>query len=141
MSFKEPAIPESIGRCADVYKEVQTLRLAMAKEVAEVEAFEKRLKAHMIDNLSRSEDSGAAGLRYRVQRVEKVVPRVVGHVDGDEDTQAGWQAFWGYVAETGRFDLLQKRLSDKAISDMWAAGETVPGVEPFTSIDVSVTKI
>jgi hypothetical protein len=141
VSFKEPAIPESIGRCADLYHDVRDLRLAMAKEVEEVEAFERRVKQHIIDNLSKSEDSGAAGLRYRAQRVEKEVPRVVAIVDGDEDTAAGWQRFWDYVAKTRRFDLIQKRLADKAVKEMWEAGEVIPGVERFKSVDVSITKI
>lgn len=143
MSFKEPAIPESIGRCADLYKDVQSLRLAMAKEVEAVESFEKRLKAHVIDNLSKSDDTGAAGLRYRAQVVEKIVPRIAVDEDADtgQSTAAGWQAFWAYVAKTGRFDLVQKRLADKAIKDMWDANEEVPGVERYRSLDVSITKI
>lgn len=141
MSFKAPAIPPSIGRCADLFKDVQTLRRAMAKEVEEVEAFEKTLKAHMIDNLSRSEDSGASGLRYRAQRVEKDVPRVVGYVDGDEDTAAGWHVLHEFIAKSGRFDLLQKRLGEKAVADMWAAGETIPGIGKFKVVDISITKI
>lgn len=141
MSFKAPEIPQSIGRCADLYKDVQTLRLAMEKEAAEVEAFEKTLKAHMIDNLSKSDDTGAAGLRYRVQVVVKTVPRVVALVDGDEDTAAGWQALHAYIAKTGRFDLLQKRLGEKAVKDMWDAGEVIPGVGKFNMSDVSVQKL
>lgn len=143
MSFKAPTIPESIGRCADLYKEVQTLRLAMGKEVEEVETFEKGLKAHIIDNLSKSDDTGAAGLKYRAQVVKKTVPRIAVDEDADtgQSTAAGWQKFWAFVASTGRFDLVQKRLADKAIKDMWDAGEAIPGVEPYQSLDVSITKI
>lgn len=141
MSFNEPTIPVSIGRCADLYHDVRELRLAMAKEVEAVEAFERRVKTHMLDNLSRSDDSGASGLRYRAQRVEKDVPRVVAIVEGEEDVGAGWDALHGYIAETGRFDLLQKRLGEKAVKDMWEAGETIPGVAKFKTVDISVTKI
>lgn len=143
MSFKEPTLPESIGRCADLYKEVSTLRLAMAKEVEEVETFEKKVKQHIIDNLSKSADTGAAGLRYRAQVVTKKVPRIKVAEDAEpgQSTVAGWAAFWAYVRETGRFDLMQKRLADKAIKDMFDAGEDVPGVELFSQPDVSITKI
>lgn len=143
MSFKEPTMPESIGRCADLYKDVQALRLAMAKEVEAVEQFERKIKLHMIDNLEKSSDTGAAGLKYRVQIVTKTVPRikVAEEAEKGESTAQGWQQFWAYVASTGRFDLVQKRLADKAIKDMFDAGETVPGVELFKQPDVSVTKI
>lgn len=143
MSFNEPAIPESIGRCADLYKDVQGLRLAMAKEVEAVEAFERKVKLHIIDNLSKSDDTGASGLRYRAQVVKKTVPRIAVDEDADtgQSTAAGWAEFWAYVAATGRFDLVQKRLADKAIKDMWEAGEVVPGVEAYQSVDVSITKV
>jgi hypothetical protein len=140
VSFTKPALPTSIGRCADLLHDVRALRLAMAKEVEEVEAFEREVKEHIISNLSKSEDSGAAGLRYRAQRVTKAVPRVVTSDDAGEPVD-GWGQFWGYVRQTGRFDLLQKRLSDKAVKDMWEAGEVIPGVEKFNSVDVSITKI
>jgi len=130
MSFAEPPIPESIGRCADLYHDVRELRLAMEKEVEPVKSFETRLKQHIIDNLSKSEDTGAAGMRYRAQITMKVKPAV-----------SDWQAFHGYVQSTGRFDLLQKRASDTAISAMWNEGEEVPGVEKFNAVDVSITKV
>lgn len=130
MSFNEPAIPASIGRCADLYHDVRELRLSMAKEVEAVEAFERKVKEHIIDNLSRSEDSGAAGLRYRAQRVEKVKPAVT-----------DWPALHAYVQRTGAFDLLQKRVGDVAVAARWEAGEAVPGVEKFNAVDVSITKI
>lgn len=130
MSFKEPAIPQSVGRCADLYKDVRDLRLAMAKEVEEVEAFEKKVRQHIIDNLSKSEDSGAAGLRYRAQITTKVKPAV-----------NDWTALHSYIRETARFDLLQKRVSDTAVAATWEAGEDIPGVERFNAVDVSITKI
>jgi hypothetical protein len=136
MSFKEPAVPASYGRCADLYKDVQALRLAMEAEAEEVKAFENRLKAHMIDGLSKSDDTGAAGLKYRVQIVTKAVPRVQ-----TEDDANGWAKLHAYIQKTGRFDLLQKRLGEKAVKDMWAAGEIVPGVEKFNAHDLSITKI
>lgn len=143
MSFKEPAMPESIGRCADLYKEVSTLRLAMSKEVEEVEAFEKKVKAHIIDTLSVSDDTGASGLKYRAQIVTKKTPRIKVDEEADtgQSTAQGWRALWDYIAANDRFDLLQKRLADKAIKDMIDQGETVPGVELFTSKDVSIQKV
>lgn len=130
MSFVAPAIPQSMGRVADLYHDVRELRLAMSKEVEEVEAFEKQVKQHLIDNLSKSDDTGAAGLRYRAQIVTKVEPTV-----------SDWGSFHTYVATTGNFDLLQKRVASKAVKDRWEAGDEIPGVERFNAIDVSVTKI
>jgi hypothetical protein len=39
------------------------------------------------------------------------------------------------------YELLQKRLSATAIQERWDAGEKIPGVEVFTTVGVSLTKI
>lgn len=123
-------MPRSIGLCADLYSEVRELRLAMQKVVDEVKARETEVREHIIQNLSKSDDTGAAGKRYRAQVVRKVVPRL-----------ASWEDFTAFVVQERRFDLLQKRLSDTAVKDLWEAGTAVPGVERFTAVDVSITKI
>jgi hypothetical protein len=92
-------IPASIGRTADLYSDVRALRLTMEKEVEKVKARESELREYIIANLSKSDDTGAAGLRYRAQIVIKDVPRAM-----------DWPKVHAFIQETGRFDLLQKRL-------------------------------
>jgi len=129
--FKEGApIPPSVGLCADLYAEVREMRLAMDKHVATVKARETELREHIIANLSKSDDTGAAGKRYRAQIVMKEKPSLT-----------DWSAFTAFVKKSGRFDLMQKRVADKAVKDLWEAGEDVPGVERFNAIDVSIQKI
>ncbi len=123
-------LPPSIGLCADLFAEVRELRLAMQKHVDAVKAREKEVKDFIIDNLSKSDDTGAAGRKYRAQIVSKEVP-----------TLKDWDAFTAFVVAHSRFDLLQKRLSDKAVKDLWEDGAEVDGVEKFNAIDVSITKI
>ena len=123
-------MPPSIGLCADLYAEVREIRLAMQKHVDAVKSRESEVREHIIANLSKSDDTGAAGKKYRAQIVMKDTPRL-----------KDWDAFTEFVAKAKRFDLMQKRLSDKAVKDVWDSGETVPGVEAFKAIDVSITKI
>lgn len=123
-------LPKSIGLCADLYSDVRALRLMMEKEVEVIQARETEIKNHIIDNLSKSDDTGAAGKRFRAQIVMKEVPQL-----------ADWAAFTGFVMAYDRFDLIQKRLGEKAVKDMWEAGETVPGVAKFNTPTVSITKI
>lgn len=123
-------MPRSIGLCADLYAEVRELRLAMQKHTDAVQAREKEIREHIINNLSKSDDTGAAGKRYRAQITRKAVPAV-----------ADWQKVWDFVKKTSRFDLLQKRISDTAVKDMWESGSEVPGVERFHAVDVSITKL
>lgn len=127
-------VPKSIGRCADLYHDVRELRLLMEKEVEAIKARETEIQEHIINNLSKSDDTGAAGLRFRAQVRTEAKPQV-------SDEKGGWKALWAYIAEHDRFDLLQKRLGDKAVADMWEQGETVPGVAKVLVPKLSITKI
>src|SRR5665213_3635166 len=121
-------LPATPGRCADLYHDVREIRLSMQKEVDVIAAREAELRDHIIDTLAASDDTGAAGQRYRAQIVTKSKPKV-------ED----WNTFCAWVAVNGRFDCLQRRTSDKAVMDMIDAGEPPPGVERMTVKDVSIT--
>lgn len=123
-------MPKSIGLCADEYHRVRTLRLAMQKETESVEAREKEIKEYIINSLSKSDDTGAAGLLYRAQIVMKTKPQI-----------ADWASFTAAVRTENRFDLIQKRVSDKAIEEIWDAGFEVPGIAKIHVPDVSITKI
>jgi len=121
---------EAIGRCGDLYKEVQAIRLAMDKEVKEVKARENQIKQHIIDNLSKSDDTGAVGLLYRVQVTEKA-----------KATVKDWEKFYDFVAEQDRFDMLSKSISQKAAMDYFEEEDTMPpGTEKFNAVGLSVTK-
>lgn len=129
--FKSGApLPASIGLCADMLHEVRAVRLDMEKRVDDVKAREAELKNHIIETLSASDDTGAAGQAYRAQIVVKPKPKI-----------ADWDAFTAWVAETKRFDCVQRRLGDRAVLDMIEAGEIPPGVERVLVKDVSITKI
>lgn len=130
MLEKGAPLPRSIGMCADLYNDVRTLRLQMEKEVAEIQARETEVKDHIINNLSKSDDTGAAGKRYRAQIKLNDTPHAT-----------DWKLTWAYIAKHGRFDLLQKRLGEKAVMDMYEAGETIPGIEIMHVPTVSITKI
>jgi hypothetical protein len=133
-------LPQSMGRCADLYHDVRELRLAMEKEVAAIAEREAEIKTHIVNNLSTSEDTGAAGLRYRAQLVTKRKP-IIGPVS-DEYPQGGWGILCSWIRKNDRFDMLQKRLSDKAVMD-WQEQEkrVLPGIEMMNVKDVSITKI
>ena len=123
-------LPKSIGICADLYHDVRELRLSMEKEVEAVKARENEIREHIISNLSTSDDTGAAGKRYRAQIVVEVKPKV-----------NDWNKVWDYVYHHNRFDLLQKRLGEKAVADLWADGVEITGIEKMNLKSVSITKI
>lgn len=125
-----------LGQVVDGYKAIRDVRLAMAKEVEAVEAVERSFKQHLIDTLDKRDEKGVFGLLYKAQHKVKRIPKI--KADGESD---GWGDFWQFVFETGRTDLVQKRLNDRAVMDTLEAGETIPGVETMLVSEISVTKI
>ena len=124
-------LPDAVGRCADLYHEVRELRLAMEKEVEPIKKRESEIREHIIANLSKSADTGAAGLRYRAQIIVKEAVKVL-----------DWSVLHSWIRKNDRFDMLQKRLSETAAKD-WLAeeGRPLPGTEVIKVPDVSITKI
>lgn len=51
-----------------------------------------------------------------------------------------WQAFYEYVAHTGQFELLHKRLSSTAFRERWEAGEAIPGTSVSEVWELSVRR-
>lgn len=126
---KPLAYPKSFGACADLLFDLKTERLALQKSVDEVKGREYALTEHIIANLSKS-DTGAKGLHYQVSVVTQRVPRVV-----------DWDAFYEFVRKKKLFHLLQKRLSEPAIDELWEGGKEVPGVEANQIVKLSLTKV
>lgn len=124
-------LPVSLGECVDRLHDLRELRHAVEKESALIGERERALKAHILASLSQQAGTtGVAGSRYRAQRTEK-------HVAAVKD----WALLHAWIRETGRFDVLQKRLLNSAVLDMWEADLDVPGCEPAIAVDLSVTKV
>ena len=127
------AIPEELGAVVDLYKATRDLRLAMDKKVAEVKARENELQEHLINNLDKGATTGVAGRKYRAQVISKRKYRLL---------PEGWQAFTKWIAKNKRFDMLQHRLSDKAVGELYENENKLPdGVETLTVPSLSVRKI
>jgi phosphoribosylformylglycinamidine (FGAM) synthase-like enzyme len=127
---KKLAIPKKLGACADKLYQMRAERLLMQKAVDEMRKNEKVLTEHLILNLSKEDAEGVKGKLAKVG----ITRSVVGHA-------TDWQKFYAYVKKNNAFDLMQKRLNDKALKERWEDKKTVPGVEPFHVLKVSLTKV
>jgi hypothetical protein len=132
----DPAVgdemPEHLGQVADEYKRVSAIRLAMDKRAEAVKARESELKEYLIDNIDVDNEAGVMGMRYRATIKTNEMPRM--------DAEY-WPQFHAWIAENNRFDLLQKRLSDKAVMELINEGVELPGIEKMKVKSVSVKKI
>ena len=120
-----------LAQCPDEYRRVRDIRLAMEKEVEAVRAYESALKNHMIQSIPK-DTAGVFGLQFKAQVVTKPTIRV---------SEGGWPALAQYIAQTGRFDFMQKRINPGALLEMWDGGQAIPGTERAVDVDLSVTKV
>lgn len=121
-------LPRTDAERADLLYNTRQQRLALQKEVDALQEQETELSNYFIENLPKSRASGVAGQTARVQLNTKTIPTV-------ED----WSKFYKHVQKTGAFELLQRRLTEKAVTERWDAGERIPGVGRFNVVKVSCT--
>ena len=128
-------LPKTLAGCADRLYEVRQLRLAKQREVEAFEKEESALREHLIQNLPKSQASGIAGKTARASIANKVVVQVT-----------NWDEVYGYIVKNfkknpGVFALLQKRVGEAAVKEIWEAGKKVPGTQPLEVPTVSLNKL
>jgi len=121
--------PEDLGTCIDKLYVLRAQRLVLSKEVDERKRTEAAYRTHIINKLRDVKMEGGKGSVCSASITEKVEP-----------TPKDWPAIWAYISEHDAFDMLQKKLSGKAVKERWEAGEVVPGVDKFTKVDLSLKK-
>lgn len=124
-------LPESIGALADLYGEARELRLGMQKVTDAVKDREVEIYKAIMAALEESPDSGASGQHYRVQLVDK-----------DVFSATDWQALHSWIAQFQQWQLLQKRLLDSAVKEMFEEyGQLPPGIDKKTIPNLSFSKV
>ena len=121
---------DKLAMLADQYYLTREERLAKQREVDALQEKESAVKAELIAAISKADASGVAGKLVRVTVVTKPKPQV-----------KDWDALYAYVRRRGAWDLLQRRLSETAVKERWEDGKSIPGVESFNVVDLSVNKL
>ncbi len=124
------ALPKTLGACADKLYRLREQRQDAQKVVDKLKSQETELKVHLINTLPKSDLQGAIGKKARV----KITTKDVGNIKD-------WDKFCKYMSKNKAWDLVQRRVSAKALKDRWDEGKKIPGVEPFRVVDVSLTKV
>ena len=128
-------VPKKPAAAADLLYSIREQRYALQKQVAELKAQEAEITDFLINTLPASDATGVSGKLARVTIVSNTVAQV-----------NDWDALYDHILKTGKknpgvFALLQRRVGDKAVKDVWDAGKTVPGVEPFGIKTLSLNKV
>jgi hypothetical protein len=121
--------PNTIGACIDNLYEARAKRLELQKQVDQMGEVERQYETHILNTFDKSELKGAKGDIANASIKNTVIYQI-----------ADWDAFANYVAETKQFDLLRKQPGSRACAERFDAGDTIPGIEAFTKIGLSLTK-
>jgi hypothetical protein len=114
---------------ADDYLRARKARLAKQREVDELEVVEKKLKAEIIAALAASSAKAIGGQTVTLTLKTKNKP-----------VARDWSQVYDYIKQHDAFDLLQKRLTETAVSLRWEEGEVIPGIEKFPVDDLSISE-
>lgn len=118
-----------IGMRIDALYNLRAQRLALAKQVDELEMKEKLEKEAILKTLWEMGLAKASGSLATVGRVEKVIPIVT-----------DWDKVFEYMSETKQWDLVQRRIGVLAWKARDEDGILVPGTERGVDISISLTK-
>jgi hypothetical protein len=127
-------MPKTLAQVADMLYETRAKRYEINATVAVLEKVEACLRERLINELPKSNATGIRGKVANVKVETKTVPKL-----------ADFDALVGYIAKEhkknpGIAALIQRRVNDATVKEMWAAGKSIPGVEPLDVPTVSCTK-
>jgi hypothetical protein len=118
-----------IGARIDMLYELREQRLGIEKRVKELKEQEVSMRNEIFELLASMGLTKASGALATCGIKVTNVPLV-------ED----WDTLWGYIQQTGEFDLVQKRISVTAWRARFDDGVTIPGVSKVEDVDISLTK-
>ena len=121
--------PEDLGACIDKYYQLRAQRLNLEKEVKERKRTERAYMEHIIASLKAANMANGGGgvANASIKEVEMPTPK-------------NWPEIWEFVKANDAWDILQKRLSGKAVQERWDQDIMIPGIETFTKVSLSLTK-
>lgn len=127
MTSLEADMARKIGEIADeifvLQEAVKALELDVKGKKGEIEVLKTELLAAAAEeNLTLG---GGAASKFTI--APKVVPQAV-----------DWDAFYAWMAKKKYFHLLQRRLTVAGCTELWEQGAKIPGVEKFTTTQVTV---
>ena len=126
----ERLAPKTLGAATDEMWALREEKRKLGVEEKRIESAIKALEETIFTLLDAQDTRKAEGKKASVSIGEAVVGNV-------ED----WDALWPWIAKTKNFHLIQKRVYDPGLRELWALNKVVPGVQPFTKRTLSVRSL
>jgi len=109
--------------------ELRDRKRELSKEYSEVDERFRELEAEVINDLDQQGLEMTRTGRASVSIREQVVANAT-----------DWVAVWQYARDNDCPELFQRRLAAGACQELWQAGETIPGAEPYTKRKLNLRK-
>lgn len=126
-------IPVKLSAVADLAYELRAERLAIGRVAAEYLKQETQLKEHLINNLAKGDASAIAGKVATAKVVVEPIPVV-------KDEAKLWAAIKRNKAKYGAL-VAKPAIDSSVLKQMFEDGVSIPGVEAFNVVKVSLTKV
>ncbi len=127
---KRFAIPKDLGDCIDLAYKLREERIQIEHKADDVKAKEQKLKEHLITVFGKKKLEGAKGKTATCSLTHRTIARI-----------NDFTRFMAWVAKTKSYDMVQRKVNDKAYNSRLAEKESVPGLEPFEFVKLSLTKV
>ena len=119
----------TLGQLIDRLDDTREKKRKLNEEIKKLDAQYGELEEQIKERLAAEGMDKATGKKATVSLSEEVVANV-----------KDWDALCAYVKKTGYFHLFQRRVSNPAFREL-AAKKPVPGLEPFTKINLRLTHL
>lgn len=126
---KPVKVPRELGAAIDLLYDITQARKDFETIAAKYEAAEKELKKILIDAVAKQKLDGASGKIAKIKATPSSKPIF-----------ENFDEFFKFLLKTKNPALIQRRLSESAVEEMWQAGKKVPGVTKWNYIKLSLTK-
>jgi hypothetical protein len=125
-----PAPTMTLGAATDKMWALREEKRLLAVEEKRINTELTALETTILGLMDAQDTRKAEGKKAGVSIGEAVVGNV-------ED----WDTLWAWIAKTKNFHLIQKRVSDPGLRELWSLKKVVPGVQPFTKRTLSVRSL
>lgn len=123
-------IPKTIGGAIDLLHGVRTARKALQAKAEAEKAQEDLIEATIFERFGKSELEGARGKLAQCSIKRSDVP-----------TLKDFAKTWAWAKKNDAPDIFQRRISVEAWRERTAGGKTIPGVDVFTKVGLTLTKV
>lgn len=117
--------PKRLSKLVEAGCKLRAKRKALEAEAEVIRKEERALKDFLLEGFDKSALEQIKTKAGTAELSAKTVPQA-------ED----WNAIYTYIAKHKAYDLLQKRLHERACAERWEAGEAIPGVKQFKVLDI-----